>query len=70
MSNVEMTEQEIELLCAACSFGGLSLLMQNAAFWQESGVRIGQLFLLRLLHGLLAGGLGWIVFHFSGIIGQ
>ena len=50
----------LPLLCAACSFGGLSLLLQNAAFWQESGVTVGQLFLLRLLHGLLAGGLGWI----------
>ena len=46
------------LLCAACSFGGFSLLMQNAAFWQESGVTIGQLLILRLLHGLIAGTLG------------
>ena len=45
------------LLCAACSFGGLSLLLQNAAFWQDSGVTIGQLALLRLLHALLSGAL-------------
>ncbi len=45
------------LVCAACSFGGLSLLMQNAAFWQDSGVRMRQLFWLRLLHALLSGGL-------------
>jgi len=45
------------LVCAACSFGGLSLLMQNAAFWQERGVGIGQLMLLRLLHALLSFGL-------------
>ena len=44
-------------LCAAISFGGLSLLMQNAAFWQESGVSPLDLCLLRLVHGLLAGAL-------------
>ena len=59
----------LPLLCAACSFGGLSLLMQNAAFWQESGVRMGQLCVLRLLHGLLAGGMGWIVCRAAGITG-
>ena len=57
------------LICAACSMGGLSLLMQNAAFWQESGVRMGQLCVLRLLHGLLAGGMGWIVCRAAGITG-
>ncbi len=45
------------LICAACSFGGLSLLLQNAAFWQDSGVTIGQLALLRLFHALLSGAL-------------
>ena len=49
----------LPLACAACSFGGLSLLAQNAAFWQESGVTVKQLFLLRLAHGLLSGGLCW-----------
>ena len=49
------------LICAACSFGGLSILLQNAAFWQESGVTLGQLFLLRLLHAVLSGCLCWIV---------
>lgn len=43
------------LICAACSFGGLSLLLQNAAFWQERGVGLLPLFLLRLAHGLLSG---------------
>lgn len=47
----------LPLVCAACSFGGLSLLMQNAAFWQESGVGLPQLLLLRLAHGLLSGSL-------------
>ena len=45
------------LICAACSFGGLSLLLQNAAFWQDSGVTIGQLALLRLFHALLSSAL-------------
>ena len=47
----------LPLVCAACSFGGLSLLMQNAAFWQESSVGLPQLLLLRLAHGLLSGSL-------------
>ncbi|MBE5781712.1 MAG: hypothetical protein E7329_00185 [Clostridiales bacterium] len=42
------------LVCAACSFGGLSLLLQNAAFWQESGVGMGKLLLVRLLHGIFS----------------
>ena len=41
-------------VCAACSAGGLSLLMQNAAFWQDGGVAPRQLLLLRLLHALLS----------------
>ena len=51
------TSNAAPLVCAACSFGGLSLLMQNAAFWQESGVTLGQLALLRLLHAILSGAL-------------
>jgi hypothetical protein len=42
------------LVCAACSVGGLSLLLQNASFWQESGVSLGKLCLLRLGHALFA----------------
>lgn len=45
----------LPLVCAACSFGGLSLLMQNAAFWQESPITMGGLFSLRLIHGVLSG---------------
>ena len=48
------SDYTVPLLCAACSFGGLSILLQNAAFWQESGVTPGQLFFLRLAHGALA----------------
>ena len=42
------------VICAACSFGGLSILLQNAAFWQESGVGVGKLLLLRIAHALLS----------------
>lgn len=45
----------VPLSCAACSFGGLSILLQNAAFWQESGVKPAQLLLLRLVHAALSG---------------
>ena len=41
-------------VCAACSFGGLSLLLQNAACWRESGVGAGTLLLLRAAHALIA----------------
>lgn len=48
------------LVCAACSFGGLSIALQNAAFWQESGVvGLGKLLPLRAAHALLSGGLCW-----------
>ena len=42
------------LLCAAVSFGGLSILLQNAAIWKESGVDIRELLMLRLCHAALA----------------
>lgn len=53
------TPVKAPLVCAACSFGGLSLLLQNAAFWQDSGVKAGQLLVLRIFHGLLSGCLCW-----------
>lgn len=37
------------------SFGGLSILMQNAAFWQKGGVKWHNLLLYRLSHALLGG---------------
>ena len=43
------------LICGACSFGGLSLLLQNAVFWQDSGVTVGWLAFLRVFHALLSG---------------
>ena len=47
----------LPLVCGACSFGGLSLLLQNAAFWQESGLGLGPLLLARLAHGLTSAAL-------------
>ena len=44
----------IPFACAAASLGGLSLLLQNAAFWQESGVSLPSLAALRLCHGLIS----------------
>ncbi len=49
------------LVCAACSFGGLSILLQNAAFWQESGVSAGKLVLLRISHALLSFALCFVL---------
>ncbi|MCI5771317.1 MAG: hypothetical protein MR021_00580 [Clostridiales bacterium] len=43
------------VLCAFfTSFGGLSLLMQNSAFWQKRGLDAASLLPLRLLHGTLS----------------
>ena len=43
------------VLCAFfTSFGGLSLLMQNSAFWQKRGLGAASLLPLRLLHGTLS----------------
>ncbi len=43
------------VLCAFfTSFGGLSLLMQNSAFWQKRGLGAATLLPLRLLHGTLS----------------
>ncbi|MBR6525040.1 MAG: hypothetical protein IKT57_03635 [Clostridia bacterium] len=43
------------LLCVYfASFGGLSILMQNAAFWQKGGVGLSRLFLYRIIHALIS----------------
>lgn len=47
---------ELPLLCALCSFGGLSILMQNLLFLGKS-IRPGKLLLVRLLHGAAAYGI-------------
>ncbi|MBQ6960090.1 MAG: hypothetical protein IJP78_03820 [Clostridia bacterium] len=49
------------LVCGACSFGGLSILLQNAAFWQESGVGVGKLLLLRMVHGIISAALCFVI---------
>ena len=51
----------LPLICAACSFGGLSLLMQNAAFWQDCGITLSGLLPLRLIHGMLSGALCYLI---------
>ena len=47
---------DLLLLCALCSFGGLSILMQNLLFLGKS-IRPGKLLLVRLLHGAAAYGI-------------
>lgn len=47
---------DLPLLCALCSFGGLSILMQNLLFLGKS-IRPGKLLLVRLLHGGAAYGI-------------
>lgn len=47
---------DLPLLCALCSFGGLSILMQNLLFLSKS-IRPRKLLLVRLLHGAAAYGI-------------
>ena len=47
---------DLPLLCALCSFGGLSILMQNLLFLGKS-IRPGKLLFFRLLHGAAAYGI-------------
>ena len=47
---------DLPLLCALCSFGGLSILMQNLLFLGKS-IRPGRLLVCRLLHGAAAYGI-------------
>lgn len=43
------------LFCTgAAAFGGLAILMQNAAFWKKGGVKIGSLLLYRVCHSLFS----------------
>ncbi|MEG2719029.1 MAG: hypothetical protein RSA55_05785, partial [Clostridia bacterium] len=50
----------LPLLCGLCSFGGLSIWLQNLLFVGEC-VRPAKLLLLRALHGALAYGLCWLL---------
>ena len=47
----------LPLLCAACSMGGLSILLQNFTFWHGSGLSLPRLLRARILHALIAGSL-------------
>lgn len=54
------------LLCTLfTSFCGLSILMQNAAFWQKGGVGIMRLFVYRLVHAVISGMLYILLFGCS-----
>ena len=44
----------LPIICFFTSFGGCSVLIQNHLFWQQSGIRIGQLAGIRLIHGLFS----------------
>ena len=41
-------------LCAACSFGGLSILLQNAVFWGKHGISLSVLIFYGILRGIIA----------------
>ncbi len=56
------------LLCAAASFGGLSILLQNLAFLQAGGVSFGFLLKGRLCHALLSFGLCFVLFPLAGAV--
>ena len=49
------------LLCALCSFGGLSIWLQNLLFVPKC-IRPAKLLCVRMLHGALSGGLALLVF--------
>lgn len=44
----------LPLLSAFTSFSGLSILLQNSAYWEKHGVSLGQLLLYGLLRGVIA----------------
>ncbi|NLO84221.1 MAG: hypothetical protein GX096_02150 [Clostridiales bacterium] len=51
----------LTLLCALCSFGGLSIWMQNLLFIGNS-IRPAKLLLIRMLHGAISYGLCHLLF--------
>ena len=44
----------LPLLCAATSFGGLSILLQNAAFWGKHHISLWQLVIFAILRAAIA----------------
>ena len=61
LSGSTLPHKELLAVCFS-SFGGVSILMQNAAFWQTSGVGMGRLCLYRILHALLSTALYAMIF--------
>lgn len=49
--------QAASLLCAAVSFGGLSIFLQNAGFFKAAGIDLRVQFLAKLLHACAAYGI-------------
>ncbi len=45
---------KMPLLCAACSFGGLSVILQTAVYWRRVGLSVPRIALIRLTHATLA----------------
>jgi len=45
---------KLPLLCFTSAFGGLSILLQNAAYWGRHQIALSQLFLYGLLRGVIA----------------
>jgi hypothetical protein len=54
------------LICAATSFGGVSILMQNLAFLQEGGIPFSFLLKGRLCHGIMSFGLCLLLYPLAG----
>lgn len=54
------------LLCAAASFSGLSILMQNLAFLQEKGISFAFLLKGRICHALISFGLCLLLYPLAG----
>lgn len=49
--------QTVPLLCAAVSFGGFSIFLQNAIFLKKTGINLRVQFLARVLHACAAYGI-------------
>ncbi len=54
------------LICAAASFSGLSILLQNLAFLQEGGISFSFLLKGRLCHALISFGLCLLLYPLAG----
>ena len=50
------------LLCAACSFSGLSIIFQTAVYYRKTGMTILRMIGIRLIHGVIAFLLSFLLF--------